>query len=89
MVLFLIKVLIFIQFSIYFDISQDVNNKVRKLIHNKENFSKLKKFTKKLILKGSIIYEFSRQDLAPSHGAFFSSKMVGNRAPMGARPPTT
>lgn len=47
MVLFLIKVLIFIQFSIYFDISQDVNNKVRKLIHNKENFSKLKKFTKK------------------------------------------
>ena len=31
----------------YFDISQDVNNKVRKLIHNKENFSKLKKFTKK------------------------------------------
>ena len=44
---FLIKVLIFIQYSIYFDISQDVNNKVRKLIHNKENFSKLKKFTKK------------------------------------------
>ena len=47
MVLFLIKVLIFIQFSVYFDISQDVNNKVRKLIHNKESFSKLKKFTKK------------------------------------------
>jgi len=27
-----------------------------------------------MTLKGSIIYEFSRQDLAPSHGAFFIYK---------------
>lgn len=61
MVLFLIKVLIFIQFSIYFDISQDVNNKVRKLIHNKENFSKLKKFTKnvQIIIRNCYSYYLS------------------------------
>lgn len=42
-----------------------------------------------MTLKGSIIYEFSRQDLAPSHDAFLSSKMVGVRVPMGTRKPTT
>lgn len=42
-----------------------------------------------MTLKGSIIYEFSRQDLAPSHGTFLSSKMVGVRVPMGTRKPTT